>query len=281
MADEFVESCLPIFRDKTLDEDQRLEEVQKALSTFSTLRGRQLENLTLRVAHLCRERIQAEETPKAASSPPRPPSAPRIQVHRPSGPSSSSTELPANAQRLPSPTRIMSSTSSRLNPNAPVFTPAPSPSLSQWPSPNAAVLTPSSLSSTQHWNPSPQEQRDRYQARIRSNNAGIKLIDDYLIPREQARIQQAQAEIAVLQAEYDELSREFFENFPDNNGTRPLYEGEGARRVRGWTVRKMQMDILGTFIKECPENVLQNLQATREKFFENLFPEEGEMGSAE
>ncbi|KAI4254913.1 MAG: hypothetical protein L6R42_006994, partial [Xanthoria sp. 1 TBL-2021] len=124
----------------------------------------------------------------------------------------------------------MSSTSSRLNPNAPVFTPAPSLSPSQWPSPNAAVRTPSSLSSSQQWNPSPQEQRDRYQARIRSNNAGIKLIDDYLIPRERARIQQAQAEIAVLQAEYDELSRKFFENFPDNNGTRSLYEGEGAKR---------------------------------------------------
>ena len=197
---------------------------------------------------------------------------------------SADTTDTANARILASPTGNMSSTSSRLNPNAREFAPAPSLSPSQWPSPNAAVFAPSSPFSFQHRNPlheEHQEQRKRYQTRLRSNNAGIKLIDDYLIPRERERVQQAQAEIAVLQAEYDELTREFFDNFPDNKGTWSLYEGEGSKRVRGWTVRKMQIDILKTFIKECPENVLRNLQETRERFFENLFPDEGEMGPTE
>lgn len=197
---------------------------------------------------------------------------------------SADTTVTANARILASSSGDMSSTSSRLNPNAREFAPAPSLSPSQWPSPNAAVFTPSSPFSYQHWNPlhqEHQEQRERYQSRLRSNNAGIKLIDDYLIPRERERVQQAQAEIAVLQAEYDELTREFFDNFPDNKGTWSLYEGEGSKRVRGWTVRKMQIDILKTFIKECPENVLRNLQQTRERFFENLFPDEGEMGPTE
>ncbi|KAI4088755.1 MAG: hypothetical protein LQ339_008655 [Xanthoria mediterranea] len=285
MIDELIESCLPIFRDNSLDDDQRLEEVQRTLSAVSTLRGQQLESLTLRVAHLCRERIQEEETLKGASSPLRPASAPRIQVDRPSRQSSSSIELPADARILASPTGNMSSTSSTLNPNAQEFAPAPSLSPTQWPSPNAAVFKPSSPLSFQHRIPlqqeHAQEQRERYQSRLRSNNAGIKLIDDYLIPRERERVQQAQAEIAVLQAEYDELTREFFDNFPDNKGTWSLYEGEGSKRVRGWTVRKMQIDILKTFIKECPENVLRNLQETRERFFENLFPDEGEMGPTE
>ena len=97
MIDEFIELCLPIFRDNSLDDDQRLEEVQRTLSALSTLRGQQLESMTLRVAHLCRERNQAEETLKAASSPLRPPSAPRIQVDRPSRQSSYSIELPGQS----------------------------------------------------------------------------------------------------------------------------------------------------------------------------------------
>ena len=98
MIDEFIESCLPIFRDNSLDDDQRLEQVQRTLSALSTLHGQQLESLTLRVAHLCRERIQAEETLQAASSPLRPPSAPRIQVDRPSRQTSSSIELPGQSE---------------------------------------------------------------------------------------------------------------------------------------------------------------------------------------
>ena len=94
MIDELIELCLPIFRDNSLDDDQRPEEVQRTLSAVSTLRGQQLESLTLRVVHLCRERIQAEETLKAASSPLRPPSAPRMEVDRPSRQSSYSIELP-------------------------------------------------------------------------------------------------------------------------------------------------------------------------------------------
>lgn len=143
------------------------------------------------------------------------------------------------------------------------------------------MFPPSSWLPNQHLSPSPEEQRARYQARIRSHDAGIKLIDDFLIPREKERIRQAQAEIAVLQAEHDDMTGEFLENFPDDKGTWSLHEGEGAKRVRGWTVRKMQIDALKTFIKECPETILLNLEMTREAFFENLFPEEGEIGPAE
>ena len=107
------------------------------------------------------------------------------------------------------------------------------------------------------------------------------MIDDFLIPREKERIRQAQAEIAVLQAEHDDMTKDFLENFPDDKGTWSLHEGEGGKRVRGWTVRKIQIDVLKTFIKECPETVLSNLEATREALFESLFPEEGEMGPAE
>lgn len=137
----------------------------------------------------------------------------------------------------PSATNIPSASPSRLNPNARVFTPAAAPSSSQRPGLIVTLFTPSSWLPIQHPNPSPEEQRARYQARIRSHNAGIKLIDDFLIPREKSRIRQAQAEIAVLQAEHDEMVREFFDNYPENKGTWSLHEGEGAKRLRGWTVR--------------------------------------------
>ena len=84
-----------------------------------------------------------------------------------------------------------------------------------------------------------------------------------------------------MQAEHDEMTREFFDNYPDNKGTWSLHEGEGAKRVRGWTVRKMQIDVLETFIRECLQTGLSGLVATREELFENLFPEEEEMGPAE
>ncbi|KAL8883120.1 MAG: hypothetical protein Q9192_007438 [Flavoplaca navasiana] len=287
MADEFVESCLPIFRERELEDDQRLEEVQKVISTESTLRGQQLETLTLRVAHLCRERIQSEAASQAASLPSRP-GVPQVRVHRPSRRSSPGQELSAGAAETvpaqntsPSLTTTPTTRRGRLNPNAREFTPGGSSSPSQRPAPIGTAYTPSTWPRTQHSNSSAEEQRARYQARIRSINAGIKLIDDFLVPREKERIRQAQAEIAVLQAEHDDLTREFLVNFPDDKGTWSLHEGEGAKRVRGWTVRKMQIDVLKTFIKECPETVLRNLEATREALFENLFPEEGEMGPAE
>ncbi|KAL8851551.1 MAG: hypothetical protein Q9221_003571 [Calogaya cf. arnoldii] len=276
MADEFVDSCLHIFKDQTIDDDQRPEEVQKVLSTLSPLRGQQLESLTLRVAHLCVERIRSEA---AASATPRP-SAPRVLVHRPTR-SAPSIQPSVTAQPSTTPSGALPSTTSRLNPNAAVFTPARPPSMSQHPNPNAAIPTTSSLNFSQHWNLSPQEQHARYDARIRSINAGIKLIDDYLILCEKARIRKAEAEIAALQSEHDGLFREFFENYPENKGTWKMYEGEGAKRVRGWTVREMQIDVLKRFIKECPENVLANLRMAREAFFEDFFPGEGEMGRGE
>ena len=95
MADEFVGSCLPIFRDSELEDDQRLEEVQKVLLSSSTLHGQQLERLTLRVAHLCRERIQSEAASQARSSPSRT-RIPQVQVQRPSS-HSLSCELRSSA----------------------------------------------------------------------------------------------------------------------------------------------------------------------------------------
>lgn len=87
MAEGFVEHCLPIFRDQSMADDQRPEEVQKILSTLSSLRDDQLESLTLRVAHLRLERIWAEQTTLGQSSLYRPPRSPRVRVCRPPGPS--------------------------------------------------------------------------------------------------------------------------------------------------------------------------------------------------
>ncbi|KAL8998162.1 MAG: hypothetical protein Q9169_002716 [Polycauliona sp. 2 TL-2023] len=292
MAEEFVESCLPIFRDNELDDDQRPEEVKNVLRSMTALRGQQLDNLTLRVAHLCRERIQAEQASSAATQSARPPRASRIEVHRPSGPSSSRTGLPSTTtgQTVPSSsTTITPAVAARWNLNAPEFIPATLPSRSQ-PRPDIIPAGPALLSPSQPrsdntpntslswtWRPSPEEQHESYKVRLHRNDVGITLIDSFLIPRENWRIEQAQTEIAILQSEHYALTREFFQNSPPWS----MYEGEGEKRVRGWTVREWQIDVLKTFIRECPQAVLRNLRDTREAYFQDIPPGDWEMGPGE
>ena len=176
----------------------------------------------------------------------------------------------------------MSSTSSgSLNPNAQTFSPSISSSPSQWKSPDVQVLTPSPPPLFHPQDLSIQQQRDGYRSRIRIFNAGIDFIDKYHIPNERARIQQAQAGIALLQAEYEELNREFLENYAENRGSRSLYEAEDAKRMWGWEIRKLQIEDLESWIRGYPEVRLRHLHDARESYFEDLFPRLGEMGPVE
>lgn len=106
-------------------------------------------------------------------------------------------------------------------------------------------------------------------------------MDNYWKPALQAKLRQAENEIAVLKAEHDALVEEFFDHYPDTKGDWSLDHGEGAKRVWGWKIRGWQMDCLKLWIKEVAEADLRFLRETREMYFEDLFPREGEMGPAD
>ncbi|KAL8727266.1 MAG: hypothetical protein Q9166_006147 [cf. Caloplaca sp. 2 TL-2023] len=282
MAEQFVDLCLQIYRDDPSVEDH-LEELQERLSALSPLRGNRLEKLVLDVAHLCRDRIKAEQASPVYSPPTPRPRAPRVVVQSPSEPSPRRPDPTPSQPQFPFPA-AMPSTPTRFNPNAPAFTP------SSWSSPplhypSAPVCTPSASPLSQSWGPSYQERgaemHEAYQNRVRALNAGIAWLDNVWIAMIQGWLDQAEAEIKRLKEEVHNYSVEFFDNFPDNKGDWTIYDPPGSHRVWAWTVRNMQIEALRTWIKEVPEVYMRHLQELRESYFKNLFPEPGELGPAE
>lgn len=65
---DLIEACLPIFQDKSLDEEDQLEQAWERLERLSSQRGQYLENQRQRVFMRCREIILQEETSIEAKS---------------------------------------------------------------------------------------------------------------------------------------------------------------------------------------------------------------------
>ncbi|KAL8798317.1 MAG: hypothetical protein Q9182_006759 [Xanthomendoza sp. 2 TL-2023] len=146
------------------------------------------------------------------------------------------------------------SPSRRLDPTAMSFTP-----LSTYSAPNEA-------------------QHAAYENRRNAFHAGIIFMDQHWEAACQERIRQAEGEIATLQAEHDALVTRFFDNY---KGIDSLHRGADVRSVWSCRIRQLQMDCLKLWIEEIARPGLRFLAETRDMYFEDLFPREGEMGPAE
>ncbi|KAL8703321.1 MAG: hypothetical protein Q9201_003485 [Fulgogasparrea decipioides] len=246
MADELVELCLPIYRDISLDDDDKFEKSEALVRESSTLKGDALNDMIMRVCHQCRETAEAEKSSRAQ---PLAPSRPAIVAQT----AESSKPNPLNTTAAPALASTSGPRRFTFNPHASAFTP-PAPSFPV-PAPIPAGV-----------------QRANYDWRREQVNQTITRLD--------VRIKQLSDGIKSDDARMKEFERQAHENVTRVYGSSPPMDartGDGRKLMlhADWAENQAQQLKAG-LAKKRQEWV--RLRTERDERYMDLFPGEGEMG---